>query len=129
TVNRMATSANLLHNVAATNTVNFTATGLTGSTSSSIVISPATASQLVFATQPNGGRTGSPLATRPVVTTQDAYGNTSGVGLAANLNVSLALTGGPGSLLGTTTPDIGAAAGNAPAAFTGLQCRAAGLHN
>jgi len=128
TVNGIATFANLSHNVATTITVNFTATGLTGATSSSIVISPATASQLVFATQPNGGRTGSPLATQPVVTTQDAYGNTSGVGLAANLNVSLALTGGSGSLLGTTTLDIGAAAGNGTAAFTGVQCGAAGLN-
>src|SRR5438876_8335819 len=128
TVNGIATFANLSHNVATTITVNFTATGLTGATSSSIVISPAAASQLVFATQPSGGRTGSPLATQPAVTMQDAYGNTSAAGLPANLNLSLALTGGSGSLLGTTTLDAGPAAGHGTAAFTGVQCGAAGLN-
>jgi hypothetical protein len=63
-----------------------------------------------------------------VVTTQDAYGNTSSVGLPANFNVSLALTSGSGSLLGTTTLDIGAAAGNGTATFTNVECSDAGAN-
>jgi len=128
TVNGVATFANLSHNVANTITLNFTATGLTGATSANIVVGPATASQLVFATQPSGTRTGSPLATQPVVKAQDAYGNTSSVGFPANLNVSLALTAGSGSLLGTTTLDIGTAAGNGTATFTTVECSDAGTN-
>jgi len=126
TVNGIATFTNLSHNVATTITINFSASGLTGATSGSIVVSPATASQLAFSTQPSGTRTGSPLATQPVVTTQDAYGNTSSVGLAANLNVSLALAAGSGSLLGTTNLDLGTAAGNGTATFTTVECSDAG---
>src|SRR6185369_2834744 len=77
TVNGVATFANLSHNVANTITLNFTASGLTGATSGNIVVGPAAATQLVFATQPTGLRTGSPLATQPVVKAQDAFGNTS----------------------------------------------------
>src|SRR5439155_22808885 len=71
TVNGIATFANLSHNVATTITLNFTASGLTSATSGNIVVGPSTASQLVFATQPAGLRTGSPLATQPVVSAQD----------------------------------------------------------
>ena len=102
TVNGIATFNNLSHNVATTITLNFAASGLTNATSTSIIVSPAAANQLVFTTQPNGIRTGSPLATQPVVAAQDAFGNTSTVGLPASFNLSLALTSGSGSLLGTT---------------------------
>src|SRR5437867_5393463 len=128
TVNGIATFANLSHNVATTITLNFTASGLTSATSGNIVVSPATATQLSFTTQPNGARTGSPLATQPVVSAQDAYGNTSSVGLPASFNVALALTSGSGSLLGTTTLDIGAAAGNGTATFTNVECSDAGTN-
>jgi hypothetical protein len=128
TVNGIATFANLSHNVATTITINFTASGLTSATSGNIVISPTTVSQLGFSTQPSGTRTGSPLATQPVVTTQDAYGNTSSIGLPANLNVCLALTSGSGSLLGTTNLDLGTAAGNGTATFTTVECSDAGTN-
>src|SRR5439155_17394215 len=68
TVNGIATFANLSYNVAETITLNFTAAGLTGATSSNIVVGPAAADRLVFSLQPGGvSRTGSPLATQPVV--------------------------------------------------------------
>ena len=71
------------------------------------------ADRLVFVTQPGGvSRTGSPLATQPVLETEDPFGNFSTVGLPANLNVTMALTAGSGTLLGTTTLDIGTAAGD-----------------
>jgi hypothetical protein len=127
TVNGIATFTNLSHNVATTITINFGASGLTSATSSNIVVSPSTANQLLFTTQPGGtSRTGSPLATQPVVTSQDAFGNTSAVGLPASFNVSLALTSGSGTLLGTTSLDIGAAAGNGTATFTNVECSDAG---
>jgi len=80
----------------------------------------------VFTTQPGGTRTGSPLATQPVIKTQDDYGNTSSVGLPLNLNLNLNLTSGSGSLLGTTNVDIGTAVGNGTATFTSIQCTDAG---
>src|SRR5262249_20917952 len=92
TVGGIATFANLSHTVANTITLTFTATGLTNAVSSNIVVSPNTANQLVFTTQPGGtSRTGSPLPAQPVVSAQDAFGNTSAVGLPASFNVSLAL--------------------------------------
>ncbi len=127
TVNGIATFADLSHNVATTITVNCTATGLTGATSGNIVVGPATATQLVFTTLPGGtSRTGSPLATQPVVKSVDQFGNTSAAGLPANFNVALALTGGSGSLLGTTTLDIGSAAGTGTATFTNVESSDAG---
>ena len=128
TVNGIATFTDLSHNVATTITINFTASGLTGATSGNIIVSPASASQLVFTTQPSGTRTGSPLATQPAVKTQDAYGNMSSVGLPASLSVSLAMTGGSGSLLGTTNLDIGTSAGNGTATFTTVECSDAGTN-
>src|SRR6185369_7547110 len=128
TVNGVASFANLSHNVANTIALSFTANGLTSATSANIVVGPATASQLVLTTQPSGTRTGSPLATQPAIKAQDAYGNTSNVGLPANLNVSLALTSGSGSLLGTSSLDIGSAAGNGTAIFTTVECSDAGTN-
>jgi hypothetical protein len=128
TVNGIATFVDLSHNVANTITLSFTASGLTSATSGNIVVSPGTATQLTFTTQPAGLRTGSPLATQPVVKALDAYGNASSVGMPANFNVSLALTSGSGSLLGTTTLDIGSAAGNGTASFTSVECSDAGTN-
>ncbi|PYV40821.1 MAG: hypothetical protein DMG09_05995 [Acidobacteria bacterium] len=71
-VNGVATFANLSHDLANTITLNFTAGGLAGATSGSIVVGPAAAAQLVFTTLPGGvSRTGSPLATQPVVKSVD----------------------------------------------------------
>src|SRR5439155_3852545 len=123
TVNGLAAFTHLSYNVAETLTVTFSATGLTNATSQNIVVSPNTASQLAFTTQPGGvSRTGSPLATQPVIKTQDRYGNVSTVGLSASLNTVLALSSGSGSLLGTTSLDVGTAAGNGTATCTNLQC-------
>jgi hypothetical protein len=128
TVNGIATFANLSHDVATTITLSFTASGLTSATSGNIVVGPDTAAQLAFTTQPAGTRTGSPLATQPVVKAVDQFGNPSGVGLPANFNVSLALTSGSGSLLGTTSLDIGSAAGNGTATFTNVELSDAGTN-
>ncbi len=128
-VNGIVTFTNLSYNKAETINLVFTATGgLTSTNSVDIVVSPAVASQLAFTTQPGSVRTDSVLNPQPVVTAQDAFGNASTVGLSSNLTVSIALTTGTGSLLGTTNLDIGTAAGNGVATFTNLQISAAGLN-
>jgi hypothetical protein len=128
TLNGVATFANLNHTVATNITLRFTASGLTNATSSSIAVAPNTAMQLTFTTQPGGSRTGSPLTNQPVVVAQDAYGNASAVGLPPSLMLSLALTSGSGSLLGTTALDIGTAARNGTGTFTNVECSAAGTN-
>jgi len=110
-------------------TINFTATGLTNTASGNVVVSPATAVRLVMSTPPGGlSRTASPLATQPVIKSTDPFGNTSTIGLPASLNVSLGLTTGSGSLLGTTTLNIGASAGNGTVTFTNVECSDAGTN-
>ncbi len=129
TVNGVATFANLSYNVAETITINFSTTGLTNAASGNIVVSPASATQLALTTQPGGlSRTASPLATQPVLRSQDSFGNNSTIGLPASLNVSLSLTAGSGSLLGTTVLDIGTGAGNGTVTFTNVECSDAGTN-
>src|SRR5207249_5906333 len=121
TVNGLAAFTNVAYNMAETITINFTANGLTSATSGNVLVSPTTVTQLAFSIQPGGiSRTGSRLASQPVVKSQDTFGNNSTVGLPASLNVGLALTAGSGSLLGTTMLDIGAGAGNGTATFTNV---------
>ena len=57
---------------------------------------------------------------------QDQFGNASTVGLPANLDVNVTLSSGTGTLQGTTTQDIGTAAGNGSVAFTDLRIDTAG---
>src|SRR5439155_368535 len=129
TVNGVAVFTNLAYNVAETITINFTATGLTNAASGNVVVSPATAVQLVMSTLPGGlSRTASPLATQPVVKSQDPFGDTSTIGLPASLSVSLGLTAGSGSLLGATTLNIGTGAGNGTVTFTNVECSDAGTN-
>ncbi len=129
TANGLAAFTNLSYNVAEAISLSFSASGLSGTASSNIVVGPNTAQTLAFTTQPGGAsRVGSALANQPVVQAQDQFGNTSSMGLPDSLSVSLTLTSGSGSLLGTTTVDIGAAAGNGTAIFADLQCSDAGTN-
>jgi hypothetical protein len=116
-VDGLASFANLSHNVATNITILFTSGGLSNVTSSSIAVGPAAADRLVFTTQPANGISGGPLGTQPVVRSRDAYGNDSAVGLGVSKLVSLSLSGGAGSLQGTTSLDIGSGAGNGLALF------------
>src|SRR6185369_13497950 len=109
-------------------TIRFSAPGTSTTNSGSIVVNPAAASQLVFSTQPANGTNGFAFATQPVVRTRDQFGNNSTIGLAANNNVTVTLTGGTGPLLGTTTQDIGTGAGNGIVAFTDLEVDPAGTN-
>ena len=73
----IATFTNLADNKAETITLQFTGDPvLTPATSSSIVVSPAAASQLVIHTQPSPTATaGVAFSTQPVVYVEDQYGN------------------------------------------------------
>src|SRR3989344_5848249 len=85
--------------------------GVTGSTNFGTLSTVAgTVTQLVFTTQPGGAVYGSLLSPQPVVKTQDQFGNDSTSGLAANLDVTLTLTTGTGTLVGTATLNIGTGA-------------------
>ena len=87
------------------------------------------AAKLTFATDPGGATTGSIFGTQPVIKTQDQFGALSVTGLGSSLNVSLALTTGPGTLLGTTTMDIGTAAGNGTITYNNLEIDVAGAND
>jgi hypothetical protein len=104
---------------------NTAGTSLTG-TQSGISIVPAPADHLVFATQPGSVVYGSLLSPQPVVVSRDAFGNNSTVGLGASKIVTLNLASGSGALTGTTSVDIGTAAGNGTASFSNVSVNAAG---
>jgi hypothetical protein len=124
--NGLATFINLSHNVATNITLSFSASGLTGTNSSTIAVSPAAAAQLVFTAQPGSTTYGAALNPQPALKTRDQFGNDSAVGLGASQLVTLSVGTGTGSLVGTTSLDIGTAAGNGIVAFSGLQVSMAG---
>ena len=72
----VATFTNLSDNTAETITLNFAGNNLTPDVSTSILVSAATASQLVVTQQPSATATaGQAFATQPVVKEEDQYGN------------------------------------------------------
>ncbi len=125
-VNGLVTFTDLAHNVANNITISFSSTGLTGTNSAAIAVSPAAASQLVLTTQPANGTVGAILATQPVLRSRDQFGNDSTVGLGASQNVTVSLSSGTGPLMGTTTLDIGTSAGNGLISFADLRIDSAG---
>jgi hypothetical protein len=96
-------------------TLAFNSSGLSGATSSSISLTAGVATKLALTTQPPGGASsGVPLSPQPIVQVQDAAGNPVA---NAGVNVTAALTGGTGTLGGTTTIVTNSAG---TAAFTDL---------
>src|SRR4029077_8395312 len=87
------------------------ATGLTGTTSTTFNITPGAAAQLVFTVQPSSATSGAAIAPAIQVTAQDAQGNTA---TAFTGNVVLAIVSNPGggTLAGTTS--VAAVSGVAP---------------
>src|SRR5262249_1479432 len=116
----VATFTDLSHNVATNITLVFSASGLTGTNSSTISINPAAVDHLVFVAQPGSSTYGSALSPQPVLQTQDPFGNNSTVGLGNSRMVNLSLSGGSGTLQGSSSLDIGTAAGNGTVSFSGL---------
>ncbi len=124
--NGVATFANLFHAKAETITVVFSSGSLTSVVSGSILVSAGAGNRLVFTTQPGNATYGTLLNPQPVVQSRDAFGNDSTLSLPASKIVTLAVTAGTGTLLGTQSLDIGTGAGNGTIVFTNLQASAAG---
>jgi hypothetical protein len=74
---------------------------LTSATSNTFNVTVGPASQLAFTTQPSNGTGGSTLSTQPVVTVQDAGGNTV---TSSSASITLAINSGTGTLACTTNP-------------------------
>jgi hypothetical protein len=98
--NGVVSFMNLSHEVAGAITVAFSASGLVGTTSATMVISPASASQVVFIQPPTDTLAGSTITPAVSVQVQDVFGNDvpdSGV------PVSITLGSGVGILSGATS--------------------------
>jgi len=101
----VAKFTSLADNKAETISLNFTSAGLTNATSTKIVVSPATASQLVIQTQPSPAATaGQPFAIQPVINEEDQYGNLE-TGDNSKV-VTATLESGAGPLQGATTVTV-----------------------
>src|SRR5213593_1078193 len=96
----VASYTNLSMNAAGTITIQFSATNLISVTSDPIVVGPAPADRLVFATQPGSASAGVPFGIQPVIKTQDRFGSDSAVGLPASKLVTVTLSSGSGTLSG-----------------------------
>ena len=81
-------------------------------------ITVGTATQLVFTTQPGDGADGADLATQPVVTVEDARGNTV---ISSTASVTLAIATQPAAGHLTCTNDPVNGGGHGVATFTGCE--------
>jgi hypothetical protein len=82
-------------------------TSLSTVTSGNIVFSAGAATQLVYTTQPGGGTGGTAWTAQPVVTVEDANGNTvtgSSASITLTITSGTPTSGGPGTLTCTTNP-------------------------
>jgi hypothetical protein len=107
-----------------------TATGMSGSappTNSKPFMVIGSVAALAFTTQPGSAVAGVPFGLQPVLAMVDAYGNPTVTGLPANLMVNVALTNGNGTLLGTTSYNIGTAGSNGVVTFSDLAISTAGI--
>ncbi|NBO63883.1 MAG: hypothetical protein EBU88_03335, partial [Acidobacteria bacterium] len=93
--------------------LNFSSGSLTSVNSNNVTLIPGAATQLAIATAPVGGGSGALLSTQPVITLQDAQGNTS----TSTATVSVAIQSGTGGTLGGT---LSVVAVNGVATFTNL---------
>ena len=100
-------------------TLTATSAGLTSATSAAFNVTAGAATKLVFTQQPGGGTGGTAFATQPVVTVEDANGNTV-TGSSASITVARTSgTGTSGATLTCTTSPLAASSG--VASFAG--CR------
>jgi trimeric autotransporter adhesin len=96
---------------------------LTAATSTSFAITAGASTKVVFSTQPSGSTGGTPLATQPAVTVQDAFGNTA---IGDTSSVMLALTTPNGA--GLTCAGNPKAATVGVATFAGCQVNRPGTY-
>ena len=119
-VSGVASFIDLFHATAGTMTVRFTAPGLTGTTSSNIVVRAAPQNQLAFVQPPTNAVAGATLSPAVTVQLRDIYGNDV---TNAGVSVSVSLSSGSGTLSGTTT-NLTSASGLAT--FSNLSMTASG---
>jgi hypothetical protein len=119
----IATFAGCKVDKAASYTLTATATGLTSATSTTFTITAGATTKLAFTTQPGGSSSGVPLTPQPVVTLQDAFGNTA---TGDTSSVTLALTTAGGATLSCTTNPKPAVAG--VATFAGCRVSRPGTY-
>jgi hypothetical protein len=98
-----------------------TATGVTGDTSTTFAVAPASASQLAFTVQPSDATAGVAIAPAVEVTVRDAFGNTA-TDFAGNISLAIGNNPGGGALSGTAS--VAATAG--VASFSDLSVDKAG---
>ena len=84
-------------------TLTASASGLTGATSNSFNITVGPANNLAFTTQPGGGSAGVAWTTQPVVSVQDAGGNTV-TGATNSITLAIGTNPAGGTLTCTTNP-------------------------
>ena len=89
-----------------------------------ILVAAGTASTLTIADAPVSVAYGSSFSLN--VSSTDQYGNPSTTGLNSSVPVTVSLASGSGTLTGNLNQDLGSAAGDGTATFTGLQITAAG---
>jgi hypothetical protein len=104
-------------------------TGNAAPTNSSSFMVIGSAAALAFTTQPSLAVAGVPFGQQPVLKTVDVFGNPTTTGLPASLNINIALTNGSGTLLGTTSYNIGTGGSNGVVAFADLAIDTAGTGN
>jgi adhesin/invasin len=95
-------------------TLTFSATGLTGNTTTPITVAGGAASKLAITSQPTTATVGAALAPQPVVQLQDASNNPAA---QSGVAVTVAIGSGTGTLAGTLTQNTGA---TGAATFTNL---------
>jgi hypothetical protein len=114
-VNGVATFSNLLFDTAGNYTLSVNDGGLTGATTGTIAVSPATASQLVLQQSPSSGIAGQALSPSVNVAVEDAFGN---IVTSDTSTVTIAVASGPGGFAAGSTTSVAAVSG--VAAFSNL---------
>lgn len=120
----LATFNNLTVNLSGAKRLTTSSTGLASTVSDLFTITAAAASKLEFTTSPGGGSSGIPFAVQPVVTLEDAFGNTVG-DVAQTVTLAIQSNAGPGgTLIGTKSILVNLVTGQAT--FSGISIDKAG---
>ena len=108
-------------------TLTFSSSGLASTNSSVITVNAGAFASLAWLTQPGLAVHATPFGTQPVLATVDQFGNPTTTGLVPNMNVTVSVSAGGGTLGGTTTHNIGNNGSNGVVTFTDLQVSGAGV--
>lgn len=122
-VSGLATFAGCSINKTGTYTLTAVSSGLTSAVSASFTISAGPANTLAFTASPSGSTGGVAFGTQPVVTVQDAGGNTV---TSSTAPVTLSITNPAGATLTCTANPVNAVAG--VATFAGCKINPAGTY-